>query len=125
MPRYRQIQNEDGSYSLVEVGPATGPRSFDLHVQREITPFRSVVDGSIITNHADLAAHNKRNDVVHESEWGTADERKAFYDRKERERADFYNGTTHTHYGQKLKKERVADIVDAIRQSEAKELRNE
>ena len=117
--RYRQIQQSDGSFKLVEITNEQAPLSDSgqVYVQPDLN-FKSIVDGSIITTHAQLQEHNKRNNVVHQSEFGTEAERKSFYDRKARERADFFNGTAHTHYGKRLKRERIADIVDAIKRHE-------
>lgn len=50
-------------------------------------PFRSIVDGSIIRDHKDLAAHNKRNNVVNTAEFSPE-----FIERKAREREDFFAG---------------------------------
>lgn len=111
--RYRQIKT-DGGYELVEIKDVRSPDWRSLtHVQRDVH-FRSVVDGSIVRTHADLKAHNERNGVVHESEFGSAAERESFFKRKAAERADFYQGTAHTPYGKQLKRERIQHIIEAI-----------
>ena len=38
--------------------------------RRTIEAFVSPVDGSVITNKKELAAHNQRNDVIDAREWG-------------------------------------------------------
>lgn len=110
--RFRQIKTEDG-YKLVEVTGSRGAGAPTVIVQRDLN-FKSIVDGSEITTHAQLAEHNKRNNVVHESEFGSEAERESFFARKAAERADLYQGTTHTAYGRKLRRERIEHIKEAI-----------
>lgn len=54
---------------------------------KDFAPFKSIVDGSIIRDHKDLAAHNKRNNVVNTSEFSPE-----FLEKKAREREDFFAG---------------------------------
>ena len=117
MPSYVQVKQSDGTYAYVERGSERHHSGLDIHVQKDFEGFRSVVDGSVVATRRDLAAHNQRNNVVHESEFGTARERDSFFDRKARERADVYQGTQHTHYGKRVAKERRADILDAIKRN--------
>lgn len=117
--RYVQIQTEDG-WKLVEKGSREDLDRGYVFVQRTIEPFRSVVDGSIITNHRELAEHNRRNKCVHESEFGSAADRERFQGKKAAERADLENGTTHTHYGREIKRQRRETIIESIRQHESR-----
>lgn len=52
-----------------------------LIIRDNFEPFRSVVDGSLISNHRDLEAHNKRNGVVNTAEFNPE-----FLERKHKER---------------------------------------
>jgi hypothetical protein len=116
--RYVQIQTEDG-YKLVEKGSQDDTRQTHIFVQKDVEPFRSVCDGSIVTNRRELAEHNRRNDVQHESEFGSASDRARFQGRKSAERADLMNGTAVTHYGRQIQRERRATILESIRKHEA------
>jgi len=117
--RYVQVQNPDGSYELIEVDKVTlSTRGPDVFVQVDVAPFKSVVDGSVVTSNRTLREHNKRNNVVHESEFGTAKERENFLARKATERADVYQGTTNTSVGKRLKQERIQHILEAMQKSE-------
>lgn len=117
--RYRQVKQEDGSNKLVEVTSDLDLQrsGVTVYVQPDIN-FQSPVDGSSITSHAQLREHNKRNNVMHESEMGSAAERKSFYGRKAAERADLYQGTQNTAYGKQLSRERKEAIAETIRRYE-------
>ncbi len=117
MSRFVQIKNEDGTYSYVERRPERHSTGLDIHVQGDIDPFRSPVDGSVITSRRDLAAHNERNGVVNQFEFGTEKEQKSFFERKAKEREDFYNSTERTAYGKRLARERREQILDAIKRN--------
>jgi len=63
MPRYRQVlNNETGKYELIEVGAAVTRSSYAIH--GDIDAFKSVVDGSVISDRKQLREHNLRNNVV-------------------------------------------------------------
>ena len=76
--KYRQ-DRETGK--LVEITAA--PRSRYHFVRDDITPFVSIVDGSIVNSQSDLRAHNDKNNVVSHAEYGNQHEvkRKEFLDR--------------------------------------------
>lgn len=59
------------------------------HIQEDIDPFVSHVDGSVIASRRDLREHNTRNNVVEGGE--------ALQDSKEfmKQREDFYKGKPH------------------------------
>ena len=116
MARFIQVKQADGSYRLepVEEYRQHGSRGPDVFVQADVEGFKSVVDGSIINSRRKMDEHNRRNNVVHESEFGTAKERESFQRRKEAERGDIYNGTTNTHVGRREKRDRVEAIRAAM-----------
>lgn len=118
--RYIQIKKPDGSYELVEAHRVqqARERTLDVFVQADLEPFRSVVDNSIISSRRDLNEHNRRNNVVSQAEFGTEKERASFYARKEKERADVYQGTTNTHVGKRMKQERIQHIIEAMQKHE-------
>ena len=63
MPKYRQVlDKETGKYELVEVGAAVTRSSYAIH--GDIDAFKSVVDGSVISDRKQLREHNLRNNVV-------------------------------------------------------------
>jgi len=81
----------------------------DIFVQPDIEAFRSVVDGSVISSQRTMREHNKRNGVVRADEYPPE-----YYAQKARERADLFQGTTHTSYGRKLKADRIESIKAAL-----------
>lgn len=63
MPRFRQVFNKDtGKYQLVEIGAAPTSRGHAIH--GDIDAFKSIVDGSVISDRGQLREHNLRNNVV-------------------------------------------------------------
>ena len=86
MPRYRQVINEDGSSTFVEIG-AGRPANHTHAVQGDLEPFVSPVDGSVISDRKQLREHNKRNNVVNTAEF--SDE---FLAKKRKERERLYSG---------------------------------
>ena len=84
MARWRQdrITGE-----MVPIDGAAVARDARTAIHGDIQSFVSPVDGSVITDRAQLREHNKRNSVVNAGEFTTE-----FYARKAKERADFYQG---------------------------------
>ena len=78
-----------------------------LHTKFE--PFVSPVDGSVISDRAQLRRHNEKNNVVQTSEFGTE-----HWDIKRKERERFYNGE---HTSAETWK-RKAEIYEAINKAE-------
>lgn len=116
MPSYVQVQLSDGSYAYVERGRERHREGgLDVHVQRDFEAFRSIVDGSLVSSRRDLAEHNRRHNVIHESELGSEKDREAYFGHKAKERNDFYNSTESTAYGRRLARERRAEILEAIK----------
>ncbi len=107
--RYRQNPE---TLELVEITDDSGP-SARIHLIGDIESFRSPVDGSIITDRAQLREHNKRNNVVNSAEFSPE-----HYKLKAAERADHYQGTDKTIYGAKRKRELKRDIGRTARRLE-------
>ncbi len=84
MPRWRQ-DSKTGQMIPIDEGARQAARS--PTIQGDILSFVSPVDGSVITDRAQLREHNKRNNVVNASEFTPE-----FYAGKAKERADFYAG---------------------------------
>ena len=116
--RYVQVKNEDGSYELIPATEWQAPASPNVFVQRDVDPFRSVVDGSVVTSQRTLREHNRRNNVVHESEYGSQKDRERFWEHKASERADVYQGTANTAYGKDIARKRKQAIAEALRKHE-------
>ena len=116
--RYVQVQNPDGSYELIPATEWQAPATQNIFVQSDVEPFRSVVDGSVVTSQRALREHNLRNNVVHESEYGSQKDRERFWARKAAERADVYQGTATTAYGKDIARKRKQAIAEALRRHE-------
>ena len=84
MPRYRQVINEDGSSTFVEICQSRSG-NHSAAVQGDIETFVSPVDGSVISDRKQLREHNLRNNVVSADEFS-----KEFYDSKAKERERHY-----------------------------------
>ena len=83
MARYRQVWDEETQTStFVEVGTSR-PTHHAAAIQGDIESFVSPVDGSVITDRAQLREHNKRNNVVNYHEFDTSTQNVR---REERER---------------------------------------
>ena len=87
MPRWRQ-DKETGK--LVPIDEAAAHR--DGHfVQGDIEAFRSPIDGTVIADRKQLDEHCRKHNVVPAGEFS-----QEFYERKAKERANFYQGVTST-----------------------------
>ena len=73
----------------------------------------SPIDGSVISDRAQLRVHNKKHGVVNAAEFSPE-----HYKQKAAERADHYNGTAHTIEGAKRKRELKRDLGQAARRLE-------
>lgn len=113
--RYRQ---DPKTLKLVEISAdAPSKRAPDTFVQGSFDPFVSPVDRTVITSHKALREHNERNGVMHRGEMGP-NEGRDYWAQKAKERADHYNGTTHTLKGAAEQRRRKADIAEALRSLE-------
>jgi hypothetical protein len=68
----------------INLDPRAGNRG--VLVCADITPFKSVVDGTVISGRRALREHNKRNDVTFTEDF------KGDWERKAKERARMYGG---------------------------------
>ncbi len=76
---------------------------------RNFTPFRSPIDGTVITNPNKLREHNKRNDVVNVDAFG-ANGGKEYFAKKQREREN-------TPFNQENKQDRIETLKRAVEKS--------
>ena len=87
MPRWRQKFNkETGKHELVPVDDAAR-KADGIAVHGDIEPFRSPIDGTVISDRKQLREHCKRHGVVPAAEFSPE-----FYARKAKERERLYNG---------------------------------
>lgn len=89
MPRYRQVRTEHG-WDLILVGNHQPAQK--VHIVGAQKEFKSPITGEVITSRVGLREHNKRNNVVHESEFG-AEGGKAWFEKAEKKREQHYLGT--------------------------------
>ncbi len=104
MPRYRQIVNEDGSSTFVEIG-RSAPKAHGVAVHGDIEAFVSPIDGSVIDDRKKYREHCKRHGVVPQAEF--SDE---FLAKKRAERERHYKGAS--------ERERKQALYDAIIRAE-------
>ncbi len=79
-------------------------------IHGKFEPFKSMVDGTIISTNKQLREHNKRNNVVQADEFT-----KEFYAQKAQERADFYQGNHSRKESLKRKQEIYENMMRAER----------
>ncbi len=106
MARWRQ-DKETGK--LIPVDEAAARRDFHS-IHGDIEPFRSPVDGSVITDRKQLRDHNKRNNVVHADEFSPE-----FYERKAEERRKFFAAERSPEERHKIKQELYEKVLRAER----------
>jgi hypothetical protein len=81
----------------------TAPGSRGVLICPDISPFKSVVDGTVITGRRALREHNKRNDVTFTEDF------KGDWDRKTKERDSMYSGDPKFD-----RKRRLSHIINAV-----------
>ncbi len=107
MPRWIQRVRKDGTTYMEPRDEAA--KRYDGHfVQGDIESFVSPVDGTVISDRRQLEEHNKRNNVVNTAEFGTD-----HWDRKAKERADFYEGKRTARQTQKDRME-INEIINHL-----------
>mgnify|MGYP001814057313 FL=1 len=68
--RWRQVYDPETDTSQFVPIDEEARRHEGINIIRDnFDPFRSIVDGSVITNHRELEEHNRRNNVVSASEF--------------------------------------------------------
>lgn len=106
--RWKQEVNEDGTSRFVPIDE-TARREAGIAIQGDIQSFISPIDGSVISDRKQLREHNKKHDVVNASEFSPE-----YYARKEKERANFYEGK----HSRKETIERKQAIYETIMRAE-------
>jgi len=103
--RWRQSLNEQtGKYEFIPVDEAARRQAgMGSAIHGDIEAFVSPVDGTVISDRKGLREHNKRNNVVSAEEFSPE-----YYEKKGKERADFYNGK----YTKKESHRRKAEIYE-------------
>lgn len=113
MARYRLVKNQAGEYELWEVEPPPrGVPRLQIVGAKVRDAYRSPIDGSIITGQRSERQHMLRHGVVRPGDFGENDGR-GYYERKAKERADFFQGESQAHH-QEVKQ----DIVKAMQMVE-------
>ncbi len=89
--RWRQMINDDGTSTFVALDDTAvaidRAKGIEIIVKGNFEPFKSMVDGSLISTQRDYDNHNKRNNVVNAAEFDD----KHYADAAQK-RADFYEG---------------------------------
>jgi len=93
---------------LIPIDQAARAQGRSPHILGDIESFVSPVDGTVITDRAQLREHNKRNNVVNAGEFS-----QEFYDRKAKERARLYTGEQTTAEKQQ-RGEEINNIIDHL-----------
>jgi len=111
MARWRQHFNEEtGKSELIPIDEAAVRRDGGFAIHGTFEPFKSMLDGTIISTNKQLREHNKRNNVVQADEFTPE-----FYERKAQERADFYQGKNSRAESLKRKQEIYETMMRAER----------
>ena len=85
--RWRQDRETGKLYPVDEAAAKRDAQSGVSIVRDNFEPFRSVVDGTVISNHRQLEEHNRRNNVVLADEFD-----QSHYRQREEERRKLYTG---------------------------------
>ena len=111
MARWRQHFNEEtGKSEFIPLDEAAVKRDGGFAIHGVFEPFKSSVDGTVISTAKQLREHNKRNNVVNADEFSPE-----FYARKAQERADFYQGNHSREESLKRKQEIYENMMRAER----------
>jgi hypothetical protein len=108
MARWRQDRITG---KLVPIDEAAVKRDAGHGIHGIFEPFKSMVDGTIISTNKQLREHNKRNNVVNADEFTPE-----FYAEKAKERADFYQGKHSRQESLKRKQEIYENMIRAERE---------
>lgn len=98
--RYRQNPK---TLEMELLSDNTQPRDRGILICPDISPFKSVVDGTVVTGRRALREHNKRNDVTF------AEDFRGDWDRAGKVRDSMYSGDSRFD-----RKRRVEHIVNAV-----------
>lgn len=108
MARWRQ---DSKTGKMIPIDEAAIKRDGGHSIHGIFEPFKSMVDGTIISTNKQLREHNERNNVVNADEFGPE-----FYERKAQERADFYQGKHSRQESLKRKQEIYENMIKAERE---------
>jgi hypothetical protein len=100
--RYRQ-NPKTLEMELISESEGARPRDRGILICPDIAPFKSVVDGTVITGRRALREHNKRNDVTF------AEDFRGDWERSSKERESMYSGDPKFD-----RKRRVEHIVNSV-----------
>jgi hypothetical protein len=101
--RWIQKVNDDGTSRFVPADEAAQAAHTAIH--GDIETFVSPIDGSVISDRAQLREHNKKHNVVNAAEFTPE-----FYAGKAKERADFYQGK-HTTAETLVRKQEIYETI--------------
>lgn len=88
---------------MEQISESIGSRDFGILVCADISPFKSSVDGTVITGRRALREHNKRNGVTFTEDY------RSDWDRARKERDTMFSGDAKFD-----RKRRVDHIVNAV-----------
>lgn len=92
MARWRQVfDKETQTSSFIPIDEAAARRDAGVSVHGDIQPFRSPIDGTVISDRKQYREHCKKHNVVPAAEFSPE-----FYAKKAKERADAYEGRRST-----------------------------
>ena len=112
MPRWRQVVDpKTGKSNFLPLDSAAKSQSHFIH--GDIEPFKSPIDGSIISDRRQLEEHNKRHNVVNAAEFSPE-----FYEMKAKERANQYLGVDSRQEQQK-RRENLNEIYNYLERQES------
>jgi hypothetical protein len=82
----RRYRYNPATKEMEQISESVGQRDRGILICPDIAPFKSVVDGTIITGRSKLREHNKRNDVTFSEDF------RGDWERKGKERDSMYSG---------------------------------
>jgi hypothetical protein len=106
--RWRQTFNEEtGKHEMVPCDAGAVRRDSGAAIHGKFEPFKSPVDGSVISTNKQLRDHNERNNVVQTSEFG-----ENHWNEKRKERERLYTGERTP---EKVRRDRVEIYENLVR----------
>ena len=105
MARYRQDNKTHKLIPIDEWNEEVHGRNRSAAVHGDLESFVSPVDGSVISDRAQLREHNRKHKVTNSSDFSPE-----FYEKAAKERAMHYNGE-HTRKESFARKQEIYDII--------------
>lgn len=110
---YRQVKNQAGEWELIEVGePERGLPRLQIMGAKPHEPYRSPIDGTVVTSKRREREHMLRHGVVRPGDFGEK-EGSGYFMRRKLERQAFLDGKDPT-----INRKRKEDIVETVRKLE-------